>query len=161
MREIPLTRGLVALIDDDDYESVMRLAPWCSVQAKPGHVYAKRCLRRRPNGSRPALGMHTYLTGWRIVDHINGDGLDNRMANLREATMAQNNANRRLSSRNTSGFKGVCRYGRQWRASIVHAGRKHHLGTFRDPLPAAHAYDAAAVDLFGEFAWLNFPYGDR
>ncbi|MHC4389402.1 MAG: HNH endonuclease, partial [Planctomycetota bacterium] len=92
-----------------------------------------------------------------VIDHINGDGLDNRKANLRLATVAQNawNANKRNPR---SGYKGVCFAGekRLWRAAIVCNRKRIHLGYFRDRTTAAKAYDTAAKRLHGEFASLNF-----
>jgi hypothetical protein len=159
--EVPLSQGLVALVDADDYPAVMR-HKWCAIRSGAGIYYAKRNLRisRTGHSWQGVLRMHRFLTGWRMVDHINGDGLDNRMANLREATYAQNNTNRRPRGGNTNGFKGVHRSNsarNPWRAQVAIEGRKRHLGVFRDRESAARAYDAAAVDAFGDFAWLNFP----
>jgi hypothetical protein len=88
------------------------------------------------------------------LDHINGDPSDNRWCNLREASQSLNNANSRVSRRNTSGFKGV-RWNkgrRKWRAGIKVRGRPINLGNFDDRRDAALAYATAAYALFGEFA---------
>ena len=92
-----------------------------------------------------------------VVDHINGDKLDNRRENLRLCTVAQNSQNQSLRATNTSGFKGVRRNAAagKWEALIRHAGRRIYLGLFDDPRVAAHAYNRAAVALHGEFARLN------
>ena len=156
--EIPLSRGFVALVDDEDYERVMAAGPW-HVKARKQWVYAQHNVRR-PEGGWRTEGLHIFLTGLPMVDHINGDGLDNRRANLRGATAAQNSANARLRRDSTSGFKGVHRNGPRglpWRAQIHKGGKKHHLGLFESPEVAARAYDAAARELFGEFARTNFP----
>lgn len=89
-----------------------------------------------------------------ILDHANGKPDDNRIANLRPATTAQNMQNSRRFSTNSSGFKGVdfCRQTRRWRAHIVVDGRYIHLGRFPSPEEAHAAYIAAAVEHFGEFA---------
>jgi HNH endonuclease/AP2 domain len=97
-----------------------------------------------------------YMTGkWcsRVIDHRDGDPSNNRWANLRRATISQNNANRRIHRNNKCGFKGVVRnhIGR-WCAAIYKDGRRYHLGSFATPEEAHAAYVAAARKLFGEFA---------
>lgn len=93
------------------------------------------------------------------VDHINGNGLDNRRANLRACTNAENQRNRGRSANNKSGYKGVRWHAasRRWRAQIVSDGQQRTLGHFYSPEAAARAYDRAARQLHGEFARLNFP----
>lgn len=93
-----------------------------------------------------------------VVDHINRNGLDNRRANLRLVTIAQNNMNRRPWSR-SSKFKGVSFHKNQNRfiARITVNGKRLHLGSFINESAAAKAYDKAALEHFGQFAYLNFP----
>lgn len=156
---VPLSKGFVALVDGADYERVMAHGPWHVWLSSARRPYARR-VQRTGYGYRArdiGIGLHNFLTGWKLVDHINGDGLDNRRANLRAATPAQNAANQRLSSRSTSGFKGVTRQGSRWRAYIAPGGRTLWLGTFDSPEAAARAYDEAAIEHFGEFARTNFP----
>lgn len=88
------------------------------------------------------------------IDHINGLPADNRWANLRAATSSQNSCNQGISSRNTSGLKGVSWYrpGQKWRAYIQVAGKFKSLGYFSDKYVAHAAYVAAAQELHGEFA---------
>lgn len=87
------------------------------------------------------------------VDHINGNPSDNRWCNLREATPSQNQRNHRISSRNTSGFKGVHRTANgKWRAMIRHGGKKVHIGIYDKPDEAYAAYCEAAKEKHGEFA---------
>lgn len=86
------------------------------------------------------------------LDHINGDGLDNRRANLRAATPMQNSANTRRPKNNTSGYKGVSRVAKGWRAMISINRRNVWLGVFATPEDAAAAYWKAAVATRGEFA---------
>lgn len=122
----------------------------------PGLFYA------RTNGAvngRKHLGMHNLLIGRALIDHINHNGLDNRRANLRPASTGQNSANSRPRTGGTSKFKGVYLVTRlnRWASRI----RGKHLGYFDDEVEAAKAYDAAAVEEFGEFAYLNFPVRER
>ena len=155
MREISLTRGLVALVDDADYDVVVAAGKW---HANPHRntFYARRnihlCDRRTTS-----VQMHNLVTGWSFVDHVNGDGLDNRRANLRPADHSKNAMNRAMAANNTSGFKGVSRRGSKWVAYVKVKGRQTHLGYFDTPQQAALAYDAAALESFGEFARPNFP----
>ena len=98
-----------------------------------------------------------------VIDHRNGNGLDNRRSNLRPATHQQNAFNSAPQRGRRSPFKGVdWHQGRQkWRARIKFNRREVTLGYFGDELDAARAYDEAAGDLFGEFARLNELPGPR
>ncbi|MFZ4072102.1 MAG: HNH endonuclease signature motif containing protein [Caulobacterales bacterium] len=91
------------------------------------------------------------------IDHINGVRTDNRISNLRTATQSQQNGNQRIHDRNTSGRRGVswCKKRQMWRAYIRPTTGQKHLGYFTNLDDAAAAFDAAAVDYFGEFARLN------
>lgn len=94
-----------------------------------------------------------------IVDHANGDTMDNRRSNLRIASHQQNMSNSQRRKTNTSGYKGVqlrCD-GKKWLARIQVNKKTIHLGSFETREDAARAYDAAAIQHFGEFARLNFP----
>jgi hypothetical protein len=162
-REINLPGGHVTLVDDDDHERVVDAGPWFFWQkpSAPQCVYAYRNILhpsggRRVDGSlrRTTQPLHKFLTGWKLTDHINGDGLDNRRANLRPATLGQNVANSRRRA-NSSGYKGVCWHKRdqQWCARVGDTW----LGGYADPVQAAMAYDDAARARYGEYARLNFP----
>lgn len=159
-KEIPLSRGLVALVDDADFESIGKIK-W-SALASGAKIYAAHQWRH-PGGEKSAVLMHRLITeacGRLQVDHINGDGLDNRRANLRLCTKAQNAKNRKQRPP-ASGFKGVYRRddgrgsGKRFRALISVDGQRVNLGAFPSALDAARAYDAAARRLHGEFASLN------
>ena len=159
-RRIPLTQGYFAIVDPADYERLSRYK-WRLRKTKGKHVlYAERSIRRT-DGKYSRRLMHRQLIrppdGY-VIDHINGDGLDNRRANLRLATAAQNawNAGRRGGR---SGYKGVWRAKDKglWRAAIVCHGKRKHLGYFQDKREAAKACDRAACEYHGRFAVLNFP----
>lgn len=113
------------------------------------------------SGSEQVL-MHRLISGASetdFVDHINRDKLDNRKCNLRICTMRQNSMNRSKQINNTSGFKGVCQtVTGKWQAQIAYKGRSIYLGIYDDPETAAKAYDTAARDIFGEYAFLNLPH---
>jgi len=106
------------------------------------------------------MSMHRFLMGnpkGKHVDHINGNGLDNRRSNLRIATISQNLANTDKHSHNTSGYKGVYwdKVNKKWKAQITKNNKVRSLGRYVDILEAAKAYDNAAISLHGEFARLN------
>jgi hypothetical protein len=90
-------------------------------------------------------------------DHINHNGLDNRKVNLRLCTHQQNCFNKKPQPNNTSKYKGVAwnDESKKWQASIMHNGRKIHIGYYDYEADAAIAYDDYAAELFGEFAYLN------
>ena len=157
---IPLAndRGF-ALVDAADAELVGRYR-WRRDSRSDGPDYALTLIMPRP--ARKSVRMHVLLMGQPGIDHVNGDGLDNRRVNLRPATPSQNNANMRSREECTSRFKGVCWYRRQgiWVAQIGVDGHRRHLGRFLSEEDAARAYDAAALAAWGEYARLNFPGRD-
>jgi hypothetical protein len=154
MREIPLTQGKVALVDEDDYPrlAILKWHASCRV-GRDGHElwYARRCVSRGTPGSRLEY-MHCAVLGKRGLDHINGDGLDNRRCNLRPASAGQNNAHRRKCGTRSSRFKGVSWDRGAWRAAIQPQG---YIGRFTSEADAARAYNEAASAIYGPFAWLN------
>jgi hypothetical protein len=85
------------------------------------------------------------------LDHINRDRSDNRIANLRESTRGENNANSKMQKNNHSKFKGAYQNGSGWMAQVKHNGKRHYLGTFQTPEAAHAAYCAKRRELFGEF----------
>jgi hypothetical protein len=156
--ELPLSQGLCALVDDVDYAELSRFK-WSA--AKRGDAfYAVRGIGGRAN--RRLVYLHRVILNaqhGQDVDHVNGDGLDNRRGNIRIATTAENMHRRDASKQNASGYRGVGFEQRRgkWSAQIKLDRRCYFLGYFNDPLDAARAYDKAAAEMHGEFARLNFP----
>lgn len=156
MKEIRISGGkYVALIDDEDYQSVTQHS-WYIFHSMD-RLYARRILERRSSQL-----MHTYITGFKQVDHINRNGLDNQRCNLRAANHVQNQGNVALRKNNTSGFRGIAYHKRKkdtkkWSASIKKNYVLVFLGYFETKEEAAKAYDLAAKEYFGDFAFLNFP----
>lgn len=154
MREIALSRGMVALVDDEEYES-LSIHRWHATRGA-STFYAARNVRS-PHGSRTVLMHRSILCASAPgleVDHANGDGLDNRRENLRLATRSQNNHNRTAYKTNKYGLKGVSwhRKTQRWRAQIGIGGLRKHIGYYSSPAEAHVAYCAAAKELHGEFA---------
>jgi hypothetical protein len=158
MREIPLHSrkysGLVAWVDDEDYE---RTAPYRWFPAKRRHTfYAAAYLM--PGDPAQTL-LHRFILPVRgQIDHVDGNGLNCQKHNMRSGEQ-YNPQNSRLQGNNTSGYVGVVwrEDNRNWVARITLQNKSIHVGTYADPIEAAHARDDAARKLHGEFARLNFP----
>ena len=151
VERIPLGDGLFALVDAADYKQISKYR-WYATR-RGSNTYAM-CFK---NG-RPAY-MHRMIMRPRrgyIVDHKDGNGLNNCRDNLRVCTRRQNQANRR-SRHGSSRFVGVYRHKDKWVAEIRSHGRYFYLGLFDDEVEAAKARDRKAWELNGEFAYLNFP----
>lgn len=151
MDRIKLTRGKYALIDSEDYERVSQFTWNC---LKIGYA---QCNRRAGEHSRKY--MHRFILDYPdgLVDHINGDKLDNRKFNLRVCNQSSNSANAKKSINNTSGFKGVSwdKKAKKWGAYLTKNYKHIFCGYFEDKEVAAAAYNARALKEFGEFAKLN------
>lgn len=152
MREIPLSRGAVALVGDEDFERVS-LYKW----SLDRNGYAVRAWR--VGNRRCKVMLHRFILcaprGY-DVDHKDGNLLNCTRENIRICTRAQNNANSRGRT-GTSKYKGVRLSRRRWRVEICADGQRINVGTFSDEIEAAQAYDTAAIRYHGEFARLNFP----
>jgi len=153
VKEIPLTQGFVALVDDEDYARLAAFK-WHAARCRDGRVYAGRW--------NPDLGrntrMHREISGWDLTDHADGDGLNNQRSNLRRCSASDNMRNRKVARTARSQYKGLSPgRGARWRAFIRAGGKQRCLGTFATQEDAARAYDAAARAAFGEYAALNFP----
>lgn len=117
-------------VDDADYESVVGSGPWFVVKAPEGGRFYVRRVRK---ASRWGL-LHQFLLGFKGIDHIDGNGLNNTRSNLRPATAKQNAQNKRTPSTNTSGCRGVSwnKNANKWAAHIKIMGAPRHLGYFTD-----------------------------
>lgn len=156
-REIALTQGKFAIVDDEDYEEIslfkwhaaLRWRTWYAERATP-----------KSEGLARTTSIHRQLLnpGSSFIDHINGNGLDNRRENLRLCDSRTNTYNRQKHMNCSSLFKGVYLHkaSGMWRAQIKLNGIRRSLGAFKLEIEAALAYDKAARDSFGEFAKLNF-----
>lgn len=150
MKEITLSRGETTQVDDSDHDSLSQFKWYLN-----RYGYAVRVDKRK------CIFMHRVLmlpAGRQRVDHKDRNPLNNQRSNLRLCTASENLANR-PKPMGSDGYKGVYWHKRagKWASCITHQYRSIYLGVFVDPAQAARAYDKAAVQLFGDFAWLNFP----
>ena len=147
MKQIQMKTGEVILVDDEDYDSLITHR-W---HISKGYAWTRKY------GKNPSrTPMHRILMsppqGF-VVDHINGNPLDNRKTNLRICTEAENNRNVSIQSRSTSGLKGVSWYsaGNKWKAQIKVNGKRIHIGYFTNKEEAYEAYCKKGRELHGEF----------
>ncbi len=163
MREIRISRGYIALVDDEDFDRVSALK-WKSLiskrKTKANVIYACKNIRRKGEHwtKSDCLYMHRFILGCsEHVDHKDGNGLNNQKHNLRPATMSQNMMNRAKAPGCSSKYKGVCwHFGlRRWQVHIHKNGKSVYLGSAVDEWDAALMYNEAALEEYGEFAWLN------
>ncbi len=151
---IPLGRGNYAIVDTKNLRTLSSYR-WYLFD-KGNRRYAKRYEKNK------TFFMHREILktpdGF-LTDHINGNGLDNREANLRVCTREQNKQNSIKRKKLSSKFKGVDWYKayKKWRVRITSEKKPMFIGLYNDEVRAAQAYDQKAIELFGEFANLNFP----
>lgn len=155
MKEMILTRGAVAIVDDEDYEK-LKAHKWSASATG----YAVRGFRR--NGKSILVKMHREILGEQCagleVDHINGNKLDNRRENLRIATRSQNASNRpKYYKDSSSKYKGVrkAKGRKKWTARICVNRKDIYLGQYETEEEAAMAYNKAAIQYHGQYAKLN------
>ena len=154
VREIPLTQGKVALVDDEDYEWLSKYK-WRANKKSNGY-YATTLEKN----NHKCIKMHRLILNPKNteeVDHINRDGLDNRRCNIRVVTHAQNMMNCIKHPGTSSKYKGVTwrKDNNLWRVLITINKKTISLGQFKNEIDAARTYDEAAKNLFGEYARVN------
>lgn len=158
--EIPLTRGMVAIVDAEDAVGLLGYS-WQAAPGRSERTFHARRAETVGGGSQQRqryIYMHRQILNAPkgvIVDHIDRDGLNNRKANLRFCSVEQNTWNRPKRLSNTSGYIGV--YRNKDCLGWIACQRGKYLGMYPSPEEAARAYDTAARRAFGEFANLNFP----
>jgi hypothetical protein len=152
MREISLTQGRVALVDDEDYERI-NAHRWYTFKMK--HSLTAYAVRKQAG---KVIMMHREIAGTpdgMLTDHKDRDGLNNRRDNLRICTHTENHQNEAPRRNKISKYKGVYRHGGKWQARISINGMRRSLGHHEAEVDAAKAYNMAAVNNFGEFARVN------
>lgn len=150
----------VTLVDDDMFEELNKYSWNLRIKKGRNTDYVARPIKLGEKQS--AILIHRFILNLKKgdgqqVDHINGNGLDNRLVNLRICTHQQNQCNSGLQKNNTSGYKGVhwrkdCS---KWYCCIYLNGKPIYLGRFECKIEAAKVYNEAAVKYYGEFARLN------
>lgn len=163
-KRIPLTQGYFTVVDDEDHEYLSQFK-WRAENAHRADrfpIYATRGVRRQKNKTERE-SMHRLVIGAKageLVDHIDGDSLNNTRSNLRIANATGNSRNRRKRrTPTTSKYLGVCwnKTAGKWQAGIQANKRQRFLGLFVDEDSAALAYDKAVEELNDEFKKRNFP----
>ena len=167
MKTIPLTQGYETIVDDEDYEDLSEYK-WFA-QVREHRIYAARNTRSEESGgSRTIIKMSRQIGRFQedmVVDHKNGDALDNRRSNLRVCTFAENTRNRRKQSGSRSSYKGVSYRPRKredskrWRVQVWSRGKRYDIGYFYTEEEAARAYDKESKRLHGDFSRTNEDLG--
>lgn len=159
MKQIPLSQGFFAIVDDCDFEDLAK-HKW-TTKKDHNKVYAYRTIRLC-NGKRTSVLMHRQILGIDspidYCDHRDGNGLNNQRENLRLCSNSENQCNTSIRSDNTTGYKGVSfnRRNQKYRARVKHNGKIVYCKYFLCPIEAAKAYNEAAIVYHGDFARLNF-----
>jgi hypothetical protein len=155
MKEILLTKGKVAYIDDEDYALVSQYS-WAYFQPKSGPAYAVSQISVG-QGKQKAIRMHRIIMNAKpneLIDHRDGDGLNNQKYNLRLCTQSQNRGNSRHNKFSKAPYKGLSwrKDNRVWQVTIGHNSKHFTLGTYKSPEKAFKVYCNANLLLHGEFA---------
>lgn len=156
MKEIPLTQGKVAIVDDEDYEYLSQWKWFAEATKNEARWYAARNYGEHKGLLRMHRAIFLPNKVDLVIDHVDGNGLNNQRFNLRYCSFAENRRNNSLYSNSTSGYKGVSwhKRDRKWRANITVQSAQVSLGYFDSPEEAYKVYCEAAIKYFGEFARL-------
>jgi len=162
MKEIQLTQNRIALIDDEDYDKV-NTHKWCAQRIDKisrSDYYARTS--DKIGNKRTVLYLHKLIIGKppknMVIDHIDGNTLNNQKSNLRFVTCSQNAQNQKTQGNKISKYKGVHvnKRDKLFFATIWVNGKSKYLGSRKDEIAVAKLYDEAALKYFGEFAYINF-----
>lgn len=145
MKQIKLTKGKYALVDNEDYEWLNQWKWSVNSNNYPSRYEKKEFITMHRFIMKPPKGMQ--------VDHKDGDRLNNQKFNLRICTPSQNCSYRKASTIAKSGYRGVTKHNDKWRARIEINGKKKHLGLFSTAKEASIVYKKAAKVYFGDFSW--------
>lgn len=154
MKKIKLTQGKYTLVDDKDYKKLNRFK-WCVGVYTDSLSYAMRS--KKKNGRWISCCMQKEIIGIipknTVIDHIDGNGLNNQRKNLRIATVSQNGMNRKDNCNNVSGFRGVSynKKAKKWQSQTMSMGKPIYLGLYKDILEAANAYKMFANENYKNF----------
>lgn len=165
MKEIALTQGKFAQVDDEDYEVVNKFKWYVCVRKHTSYAI-RHCFK---TGKNVTISMHRFILGLnqgdkRLGDHKDKNGLNCQKGNLRIATSSQNNCNRTSRKNTTSKYLGVYihtatvngKIYKYWAFDLQHDKKQCRKVGFKTEVEAAKAYDEKAKELHGEFASLNF-----
>lgn len=163
MKKILLTQSKTAIVDDEDFEYLSNNFKWIACKKRDAW-YVKAHLHSKYYGEANNKSRHVYMHRILLnaknneqVDHINGDGLDNRRENLRICDNAQNHWNVGKQKNNKSGFKGVsfCKLTNSWKVRIHIRNKEKWLGRYKDINEAVKIYNEAVMKYYGEFGRVN------
>jgi hypothetical protein len=164
MKEIKLTKGQVALVDDKDFEELnnFKWQAWWNKDTESFYVHRSISTGGRKDRKVKTIKMHRFINNTPknlLCDHADHNTLNNQKYNLRNCTHCNNNANARPGINKSSIYKGVVwdKQAVKWRSRVRFENRLYNLGFYESELQAALVYDFMAKKFFKEFACLNFP----